>query len=750
MGKDGFDTTNTSGYVNPYRYYAYDAAGYSLSYFNNDYDAIGRANLKVTVTGNFLGYMKDLSTPSSPTPSNLLNFRSDLFNGNIGSMVTTLPTAINATGTPVYTNTPQGYAYKYDQLNRLVDANAYQNLDPHNYWKYETSPRPGYRNWFEYDENGNIKVQQRADVNNTLFDDLEYRYEKVSGQIQSNRLYHVNDAVNNSSQNDDIVDQGNFNTTNVKTANNYQYDELGNLVHDTKEEISQIKWTVTGKISKIVRLNTSSKPDLEFKYDANGTRIQKIVKPVGSSVERGGADDPTQWTKTNYVHDASGNTMAVYEEKTVSAANQYNLVERYLYGSSRLGLDNNIIDMYASNNTGNPSILRTHYLTNKQYEITNHLGNVIATISDRKVPVVGSSGTIDHYLADINSTTDYYPFGAPIKERTCRWVILSSTSALAYVNATQPASTISHEMAKYRFSFNGQEKDDEVAGNGNHLSFNDFGLDLRLGRRFDIDPKFAKAPNESPYSSYGDDPIYFIDPNSQFKLNYTEKQLKENGLTKLDVVRFENIVNNIYNLVKDNPQAMAALVNTTGFSQEKIASDLKAGNGPVVDIVSIGGGAKGGEHGIIFDPNMIKALSNIMGSDKTELAEQTLGVALTILHEYGHHGDQVTNNGNNSGQYTLDVTKSPDGKTIIKRKYDVDSGGNNIKSGKQNWATSLTGHRGTDIETAGFGVSLSVDLNGKVVFEAGKLSPTTGGNIVIPMAPNSEQKGAVLETLNVK
>ena len=50
------------------------------------------------------------------------------------------------------------------------------------------------------------------------------------------------------------------------------------------------------------------------------------------------------------------------------------------------------------------------------YELINHLGNVLATVSDQKIPVL-SSGVIDHYLADVNSISVYYPFGSPMAGR---------------------------------------------------------------------------------------------------------------------------------------------------------------------------------------------------------------------------------------------------------------------------------------------------------------------------------------------
>ncbi len=64
----------------------------------------------------------------------------------------------------------------------------------------------------------------------------------------------------------------------------------------------------------------------------------------------------------------------------------------------------------------------------------------------------------------------------------------------------------------YRYGFNGQEKDDEitdVAGATNTALFWEY--DTRLGRRWNIDPIVKYF--ESPYSAFGGNPVFMIDPN---------------------------------------------------------------------------------------------------------------------------------------------------------------------------------------------------------------------------------------------
>ncbi|MFN9319888.1 MAG: hypothetical protein ACK58Q_04825, partial [Chitinophagales bacterium] len=60
-----------------------------------------------------------------------------------------------------------------------------------------------------------------------------------------------------------------------------------------------------------------------------------------------------------------------------------------------------------------------------------------------------------------------------------------------------PNRTYSLSSSKYRFGFNGQEKDDEVYGAGNLNTAEFWEYDTRIGRRWNTDPR----PNIS-VSSY--------------------------------------------------------------------------------------------------------------------------------------------------------------------------------------------------------------------------------------------------------
>ena len=314
---------------------------------------------------------------------------------------------------------------------------------------------------------------------------MTYKYDEQNGNLISNKLYHVNDAIASGIHTADIDDQLGFTTTNITTTNNYTYDAIGNLKQDKTEEILEIKWTVSGKIKKIIRTGISTKPDLEYVYDAMGNRIAKILKPDGSSFENGGTDNPTQWTYTYYVRDAQGNIMANYQKSTSNSITSFKLIERSIYGSSRLGIDKTTIDLTAS--TTPPTILN-HNLGLKNYELSNHLGNVATVISDRKIPRSVLGANIDFYMPDIVSATDYYPFGMTMQERT-----------------------FSAGVEAYRFGFNGKENDAEIS---EKVEWQDYGMrffNTLIVRFARVDPITSHYAWFSPYIFAGNNPIMFVD-----------------------------------------------------------------------------------------------------------------------------------------------------------------------------------------------------------------------------------------------
>jgi RHS repeat-associated protein len=168
------------------------------------------------------------------------------------------------------------------------------------------------------------------------------------------------------------------------------------------------------------------------------------------------------------------------------------LTEFDIYGSKRIGtLDTIMLMKKPSVGFGSLDSLRTYYLEGqKQYELTNHLGNVMVTVSDKKIPVdTASLGYAQYYLPNIISAQDYYPFGMVEPGRS---YLLTGDSS-------------------YRYGMNGDMKDIEIYGTGNAYTTDFRELDPRLGRWWARDPVFF--PWLSPYAAFNNNPIYYSDPS---------------------------------------------------------------------------------------------------------------------------------------------------------------------------------------------------------------------------------------------
>jgi RHS repeat-associated protein len=414
-----------------------------LNYFKGDYKAISGATPQDA----------DVKLGSEYRP---------LFNGNISSM------AVNIEAL----HSPLLYNYQYDQLNRLVAMDAWKKNS--NDWSDITKLGGDFQERVSYDPNGNILGYKR-NGNNTFagkplgMDSLTYKY--VMG---TNRLDHVNDSISNGNYDEDIDNQ---------PISNYRYDAIGNLIKDSAEKITSISWTVYGKISRIIKGDSI---DITYTYGPDGNRISKTVIKSGS----------TDTARTWYVRDAQGNVMSVYESgKPAVHDGHLTQSELHLYGSSRLGvLQRSVnVDTLPNPDDTTMALLGTGLNVNfgrgqKLFELGNHLGNVLVTVSDRKFGVSSASNSslIDHYEPQVVSAQDYYPFGM-----------------------LQPGR--SYNAGGYRYGFNGKENDNEVKGEGEQQDYGMRVYDPRLGRFLSVDPLAPDFPWNSPYAFAENKVIWGVD-----------------------------------------------------------------------------------------------------------------------------------------------------------------------------------------------------------------------------------------------
>ena len=156
------------------------------------------------------------------------------------------------------------------------------------------------------------------------------------------------------------------------------------------------------------------------------------------------------------------------------------------------------------------------------------------------------------------------------------------------------------DSESFRYGFHGMEKDKEVKGEGN-LYTTLFRLnDTRLGNWLSIDPKFNITPDESPYSSMGNNPILNIDPNgdcipcliaglvvaSLLDSDFAESPGSDNSSEAQDeAVKNRETLSNVNDIVKIpfNPRSIPrAIINKTNSSGVKSNStnNQSKQNGP--------------------------------------------------------------------------------------------------------------------------------------------------------------------------
>ncbi|WP_159453638.1 LamG-like jellyroll fold domain-containing protein [Ohtaekwangia koreensis] len=473
-----------------------DAFGMALGYYAGDYKGT-YSQFEAANTSNLQAYQGK-----------------NLYNGNIATWSTgILYPAASGISSPVTAN-----AYTYDVLNRITGSimHTYSN---------GYTPIASYGSTYTYYANGNLKATTAYGVASTvMMDQTTYNY--IAG---TNRLSHVDDAITSSPEKNDIEDQD---------AGNYTYDAIGNLTKDA-QQLTAIGWNPYGKVERVDKVDQAGALTgytTSFIYDAASNRVAKKRKnAAGLSV-------------TNfYVRDASGNVMGVYEKtEQVNLEPEILLNELYIYGSDRLGLYGRTINIDAtvgetplesgetriSQNTTKNQYESISYLVNagaeltlapgfnytagtstddftvrvgvagtettpendiytrslnsRRYELKDHLGNIRTTLTDTKLSTLTSNLPGD-YRAEVTGTYNYYPFGMDMTSRS--WTANS----------------------KYRYGFNGKEKDD--SGEFGNTTY-DYGFRIynpSIGRFLSVDPLTENFAYWGPYHFAGNKPIVSID-----------------------------------------------------------------------------------------------------------------------------------------------------------------------------------------------------------------------------------------------
>jgi len=400
-GRDGAGGSNAY-FANNYMahdHVAKDLVGYTLGYFQGDYNGITTTTFE--------------ADPYAGT--NLLEADiKPLYNGNIAHTVTAIAGM---------TNVVQAGVYRYDQLNRLKSMKVFTDasIGTTNTWA-SAANTAAYQSSYTYDKNGNLATLVRngnLSTNAYAMDNFTYNY--TSG---TNRLSYVSDAA--SAANGDYA--GDINSG--QSANNYQYDKLGQLTGDTQEGISNGNY-VWRKGDKKLQSQKDANKFLEFVYNPMGQRVVKIEKNVsgGNAVAQSAG---YSWNYTYYTYDANGQVMATYKVTMNSSASTQRAIvdEQMIYGAGRLGMVRQVKTIYNNAYSTLEGPKFTNKVGQKNYELTNYLGNVNTVITDRK-KVTQNSQLYD--ISTFTSGTDGWATSSGTVSILSGSLLKSQTGSTIYV-----------------------------------------------------------------------------------------------------------------------------------------------------------------------------------------------------------------------------------------------------------------------------------------------------------------------------
>jgi RHS repeat-associated protein len=288
---------------------------------------------------------------------------------------------------------------------------------------------------------------------------------------------------------------------------------------------------------------------------------------------------------------------------------------------------------------------------NRHYELTNHLGNVLAVVTDRKMAkdtTADATYTPQFFMPDVYSVQNYYAFGQSMP----KW---SNTAAV-------------NDPKKYKFGFNGKEDDDEWGKQ-------DYGFriyDGRVGRFLSVDPLAKDYPSWSPYPFAMNSPISGID------MDGLEYYYAADG-TYLG--HFGTMLHTQVRLISEadfNRLKTASPEQLNYQSNEKAILDASEGTSMQNSELLMVAGLSYGESG--FNDIAKRAIPNSIFNRKKRYEEQlkrNVSLSTTITASMGNLNPETYNRDNGAFREFIGNSTSDDGKTqsvdMMKNAYGRNS-----------------------------------------------------------------------------
>ncbi|MFS4493186.1 DUF6443 domain-containing protein [Maribacter sp. 2308TA10-17] len=340
---------------------------------------------------------------------------------------------------------------------------------------------------------------------------------------------------------------------------------------------------------------------LEYTHDSNGNMKTDTNKDI-TSISYNHLNQPEVISisggSITYVYDATG----IKQKKIVSTGTVTEYAGNYIYENTGGGVKLqffSIAEGYVEPKNFDDLNQGYDYI----YQFQDHLGNIRLSYKD-----LSSNSTPN---LEIQEENNYYPFGLKHK-----------------------GYNFGRNGRNHKYGFGGKEEQEDNI-NGSSLDWLDFSArnyDATLGRWFVIDKMSDMAPQWSPYRYAFNNPIKYIDSDGNFELDAN---------TAAKYPRLAEFLKNGIQDVINNPSIVNGLMKYGQLSKEDIKLGLTYGEGPKIIADGLNGaigeftpGTNSKE--IKIDKDFLQALEDATGADADVYL---LLIAVTILHEYVHYGD---------------------------------------------------------------------------------------------------------------
>lgn len=246
---------------------------------------------------------------------------------------------------PTDSHVPRAYAFTYDNLNQMDNANWGNMTGTSGTYGLSLSGTQAYKEDIGgYDKNGNIQsLVRKGKIGNDLAN-YNYAYEANTNKLNS--------VAHNGTP---LLD--------------YEYNSIGQMTEQAEgSNTMKVSYNVFGLV-KEVRDGSDALRE-SFAYDDRGNRVLRTNYTDGAPSKN-----------TYYVYDASGNVLAIYEQSLPGGTPQ--LAEVPVYGAGRVAVHKPAVSTYF-------------------YEISDHLGNVRGVIGNPET-LIYTATVEDNGLAEITN-----------------------------------------------------------------------------------------------------------------------------------------------------------------------------------------------------------------------------------------------------------------------------------------------------------------------------------------------------------